>query len=1053
MKLRKRGKSWPTNDPRRPTTILKGGRSSLLLPAILVLVGSAPVRAGDAPGFSREIQPILSSRCYQCHGPDPATRKARLRLDREEDAFADRGDYAAFVPGRPELSEAFQRMISDDETERMPPPSSGKALSKEEIATVRRWIEQGATWETHWSLRPLARPELPPVEGPTVAGWPRNAIDQFVLSRLKKEGLQPSPEASRTTLIRRLSFDLTGMPPTPAEVDSFVNDPGPGAYEQVVERLLSSQHFGERMAMDWLDAARYSDTDGYQGDATRTNWPWRDWVIGAFNRNLPFDRFTIEQFAGDLLPNATPEQRLATCFHRNHMTNGEGGRDPEESRIDYVIDRVNTVGTVWLGLTLGCCQCHSHKFDPIAQADYYRLSAFFNSIDEDGRAGKQAKPYLSYRSPFAERAIAEARRRFDERKAAEAAARKAAEQAFGDWVRRAAAELRGGFQAWRPFRATAFETLEGTELAQDADGVITARGPDPRHEDYRIIGPVPLPRVTGFRLEVLPDPSHTKGGLSRSATGDFILTDVKVQVRRRAGAQVREVAVADAVASHSVDARKREYGNVKDTLDDDPRNGWASFGSDLRTPHTAVFALAEPLKLEEGEELLIELKHRSTQGRHNIGRFRLGLTDQPGPAVRSVEAAPLEQLAASGASDAAGIDPALRARLFDQFLEDQAPYVAARAALARARAHLKEREAAARVDVMVLAERVRPRETHVLVRGVWDQKGARVEPGVPEALGPWPEGEPATRLGLARWLVSRRNPLTARVAVNRVWQTLLGAGLVRTPEDFGRQGEQPTHPELLDWLAVDLMEHGWDLRHVIRLIVSSATYRQTSESSNALRARDPDNRLLARAARFRLPSWMIRDAALRSSGLLNPALGGPPVFPYQPPGVWEEISMGRNRYEPSEGPDQFRRTIYAFWRRSAAPSFLFDSAQRRVCEVRLPRTNTPLQALTLLNDQTNLVASRRLAENALHAASDEPDRLDELMRRVLSRPAGETERPVLERALHRALDYYREHPDDAARWLAHGAPRPDPGLDAAELAAYAVVADMILNLDEAITRE
>lgn len=1018
----------------------------------LALVGLLCPATGhaDAPvSFSRDIQPILADKCFACHGPDSTTRKAKLRLDRQEDALAKRGGSPAISPGVLEQSEIFLRITATDADRRMPPTKFGKKLTPREIELIRHWIEQGAKWETHWAFSPPRRPPLPkiaPVDGRT---WPRNSIDHFVLARLQKEGLTPAAEAPREVLIRRLSFDLLGLPPTPTEVDAFVKNPAPSAYEDLVDRLLKSEHFGERMAMDWLDAARYSDTDGFQNDDTRTNWPWRDWVIAAFNRNMPYDQFTIEQFAGDLLPKATPEQKLATCFHRNHMTNGEGGRDPEESRVDYLIDRVNTMGAVWLGVTLGCCQCHSHRYDPISQADYYKLIAFFNSIDEDGKAGRAAKPYLAYQSPFVARAVADAQKLLAERKARESKTRQDATPAFELWLEQKSKEVLAGYQAWRPFMASAFETLEGTELKQDAAGIIQTAGPDPRHEDYRVNGPVKLPRVTGFRLEVLPDASNPGGGLSRSKTGHFILTDIKVQVRRRDSNQVREIQVAGALADYSADPKKHGgYGDIKHTLDDDPRNVWATFDRDPREPRFAIFAFAEPVVLENDEELILELRQRSTQGRHNIGRFRLSITDQPGPAVKSLDPAPLEQLVA-----AKTIDAKLRERLFDQFLQDHVPHRDAQRALESATRHLSEMKKAEKTDVMVLAERKQPRDTHVLIRGVWDKKGDKVQRDVPTALSPWPEREDKTRLGLARWLVSRQNPLSARVAVNRYWQMFFGAGLVRTPEDFGHQGDVPIHPELLDWLAVEFMERGWDVKHLLRLIVTSATYRQRSDATNAMRARDPENRLLAHAARFRLPSWMIRDAALRTSGLLNPALGGPPVRPYQPPGVWEENFMGRFKYEPSEGPDQYRRTIYAFWRRSVAPTFLFDSAQRRVCEVRTPRTNTPLQALTLLNDLTYVESSRVLAEAALRSAAGEKDRLRELTRRVLARAPQERELLVLTRELQRARDYYSGRRGEASRWLSHGQARPSPELDIVDLAAYTVVANLILNLDEAITRE
>jgi hypothetical protein len=966
--------------------------------------------AQEPVSFSREVLPLLSDNCLSCHGQDESHRKADLRLDTHDGALA------AIKPGKPDASELLSRIISDDPEEVMPPPKSHKAkLTPEQIGTLRRWIAEGAPWGKHWSL-----------EKPVKLTTQGHPVDHFVKSRLAKEGLSVAEEAPSHTLRRRLSFDLTGLPPAQDEKAS---------YESLLNRLLESPHFGERMAMWWLDAARYADTDGFQSDATRTNWPWRDYVVESFNANKPFDQFTREQFAGDLLPNATPEQKIATCFHRNHMTNGEGGRDKEESRIDYVIDRVNTMGTVWLGLTLGCTQCHSHKFDPITQADYYGLSAFFNSIDEDGAAGTGAKPYLSYQSPHAKRAVMEAQQLVNQQQPLEQQARKAAEAPFADWLAGKQREVRAGFQAWHVVHG-AVESQEGTQLIQEKDGSVQASGPNPKQDDYRLIAPIHLPRLSGLKLEVLP----SSGALSRGKSGEFILTDIKVQVRRKGSSQIRDIAVNGAVSDTKVEGKAREYGDVKGTLDDDPRNGWTTKGFPKDKPHTAVFALAKPVVFESDEELIFELRQRSTNGDANIARFRLSVTDQPGPAVRELEPAPLEQLATSK------LDPKLRGRLLAQFLEDHVPYQTARRSLDLATAQLKEVTAAAgKLSVMVLAERKDPRETHILVRGVWDKKGGLVKQSVPSAILPWPEGLAKDRLGLANWLTAKDNPLTARVFVNQLWQMFFGAGLVRTPDDFGLQGQRPTHPELLDWLAVDFMEYGWDIKHLIKRIVTSGTYRQSSAASAALITRDPQNRLLARGPRFRLPSWMLRDAALSSAGLLNPALGGPPVRPYQPEGVWEEIFMGRFTYEPSQGAAQHRRTLYAFWRRSIAPTFLFDSAQRRVCEVGMSRTNTPLQALTLLNDQTMMEAAQALAKQALATPGDSQSRLNLLARRILSRSATQSEISVLQRELERAVKHYQTTPADAAKYLGQ---KTSP-----DLAAYTLVASLVLNLDEAITHE
>ncbi len=958
--------------------------------------------------FSREVLPLLSDNCLSCHGQDAGHRKADLRLDTQEGAreVLKSGDF-------------IDRITTDDPDEIMPPPKSHKPkLKAEQIALLKRWISEGSVWGKHWSFE---KPVKVKTEG--------HPVDFFVKARLAKEGLKMSPKAPEHTLRRRLAFDLTGLPPDPTDQ----SDP-----TDLIDKLLASPHYGERMAMFWLDAARYSDTDGFQSDATRTNWPWRDYVVESFNANKPFDQFTLEQYAGDLLPNATPEQKLATCFHRNHMTNGEGGRDKEESRIDYVIDRVNTMGTVWLGLTLGCTQCHTHKFDPISHHDYYALNAFFNSIDEDGAAGTNAKPYMPYQSPNAKRAVEESQKLVDARQPIEAKAKADAEKPFTKWLEEQKKRIKPDHHAWQVVLG-AVESQEGSKLTQTKDGVVTASGPNPKQDDYRLISTIKLPRLTGLKLDVLPQ----NGVLSRGQTGEFILTDIKVQVRRQGSSQIRDILVKNAVADTKVEGKAREYGDVKGTLDDDPRNGWTTKGFPKDQPHTALYGLAEPLVLESDEELIFELRHRSTNGDANIAKFRLSATDQPGPAVREIGPTPLEKLA-KGQID--------REKLLAQFLEDYEPYQIAKASLDRANAQLKEVQAAAgKLNVMVLAERKEPRDTHVLLRGVWDKKGDVVPRGVPAAIAPWPQGLAKDRIGLAKWITSKDNPLTARVFVNQVWQMLFGAGLVRTPDDFGLQGQRPMHPELLDWLAVDFMENGWDVKRLIKTIVTSETYQQSSElvvrasarSEDGLKPElqtDPQNLLLSRGPRFRLPAWMIRDAALASSELLNSAVGGPPVRPHQPEGVWEELFMGRYTYEPSQGAAQYRRTLYAFWRRSIAPTFLFDSAQRRVCEVSMSRTNTPLQALTLLNDQTIMEASQALAKRLLIAKAEE--RLKLLYQAVLSRKPTAKELSVLQRELDRALTHYREHPEDARKL------KTSP-----ELAAHALVATLVFNLDEAITHE
>ncbi|PHS03002.1 MAG: hypothetical protein COA78_19375 [Blastopirellula sp.] len=1027
----------------------------IIIPVIVCLHIHCCVTEGAEPSvdFSRDVLPILSDRCFHCHGPDPGNREADLRLDQRASSIEDRGDYAAIQPGNAAKSEIIRRILSEDESELMPPADSHKKkLTADEVDILRRWINSGAKWGKHWAFEKPKKAEI--------SNEGIHPVDYFIQRKLNSEGLSLSAKAAKHTLVRRLSFDLTGLPPTPEVVQQFVESDADDSILELTNQLLQSQHYGERMAMWWLDVARYADTDGYQGDRTRTNWPWRDWVVNSFNKNQPYDQFTKEQFAGDLMPDATEEQKLATCFHRNHMTNGEGGRDPEESRIDYVIDRVSTTGTVWLGLTLGCAQCHSHKFDPISQNDFYSLNAFFNSIDEDGKAGGGAKPYLSYQSKLSARAVEEAQQLVDLRKPLEELAKKKAEAQFEPWLSEQIKKTSEDYQGWLPLLAEKLESTDGTVLTQIEDGTIIASGPNPRQDDYLMSAKPNTKRITGFKLEIFPHESHTDGKLSRGSDGEFVLTNVKLQLRKEGVSQFKDIEFSGAIADVEIKGKNSQYGKVRETLDDDPRKGWTTQGHDATVPHMAIFALAEPLYLAEDEHIVFVMFHRSTIGDGNIGRYRLSFANQPGDAVRSLSETPLDQLAAATTEMVEDVDPKLRALLLKQFLSDHAAYQNQKGIYDRANKQLSEvKKAAGKKNVMVLAERNDPRKTHVLVRGVWDKKGEEVGPEVPAAILDWPAEETKTRLELANWIVSKENPLPARVMVNHLWQMYFGAGIVRTPEDFGLQGERPTHPELLDWLAVELMEHDWDIQHIIRLIVTSNTYQQSSVVSEQLIELDPENKLFARGARFRLPSWMLRDAALQSSGLLNPALGGPTVRPYQPPGIWKEMFMGAFNYQPSEGPAQYRRTLYAFWRRASAPTFLFDSAQRRVCQVQVMRTNTPLHALTLLNDHTMLESAKSLAIKSVQASPSDKARIQLIYQRVVSRNASPNELEVLMRELARFQKYYKSNQEDATTLLQIGQPElllDIKKLDDAkisQIASFMMLSSMILNLDEAITHE
>lgn len=1029
-----------------------------------------PVLAlGDEVSFSRDVLPVLSDRCFHCHGPDEGNRESDLRLDLESSAKQDLGGYVAVVPNNLKKSELWLRITSNDEAERMPPTDSHrKPLSKRERQAIRQWILDGAKWGKHWSLEKIERPKVPSAD--------EHPIDAFVMDHLRAEDLTLSKPAAPTTLLRRLSIDLTGMAPAAEDLQQQNADWTKDRWLSEIDRLLNSPHHAERMAMWWLDAARYSDSDGYQQDATRQNWPWRDWVIQQFHENKPFDEFTIEQFAGDLLPEATSEQKLATCFHRNHMTNGEGGRDPEQSRIDYVIDRVNTMGTVWLGLTLGCVQCHSHKFDPITQQDYYSLFAFFNSIDEDGRAGNRAKPYLKYESPLVADRVQEMDRFVRICRDDEAQQRKAAEARFDAWLMEFSPESHTNREVWKT-PAPSVSSAEGTQFRVEAERVIQSHGPQPRQDDYRVklLIPDDMSRVSGFRLEVFPHESHQDGRFTRNGNGEFTLSSVRVLARRDGSPSESQIELSKATADVERNADEKSdwdsrYGKVNDTLNDDARDGWTTIGVQEVEKHTAVFEFRETWKVEPNDQLIVVLRHRSTHGNANIGRFRIALTSERGETVRRVDGgSPIADLVTSLKNEDApkALDPKLKKRLLDQFLLDDHLYQQVSQRLAEAtrqrneiNGHTKPR------DVMVLAEREEPRTTNVLVRGVWDAKGEVVQRGVLPSVLKWPNEKTKSRLELATWLVDPDNPLTARVVVNHLWQLMFGQGLVRTPEDFGLQGQLPTHPKLLDWLAAELIENDWDLRHILRLIATSRTYQQSSDQTAELLERDPENRLLARAPRFRMPAWMIRDNALQVSGLLNPAVGGPPIRPYQPDGVWAEITMGRFDYRPSVGSSQYRRTVYAFWRRSAAPTFLFDSAQRRVCEVGVRRTNTPLHALTLMNDTTMLEASRALSDLAVSRTQKlekgkyadwqhtlMKDAINLLSQRILSRGLTEAESKQIHAYWFRSLQYYDNHADEAIRYATVGQQKP-PGRSIAPLtAAWMSTASLLLNLDEAMTRE
>jgi hypothetical protein len=1012
----------------------------------VVLVASAQSAIAQAQvEFDRDIRPILSDACFFCHGPDSAKRKAGLRLDVEALAKAPIKDRTPIVPGDPGASEIYRRLISNDPEEQMPPPDSHRSVTREQVELIRRWIEQGAEWQPHWAYVAPGRPPTPRVKD---ARWIRNSIDAFVLDRLEREKLKPSPEASRQTLIRRATLDLTGLPPTLAEIDAFISDVSPDAYERLIDRLLGSPRYGEHMAREWLDAARYADSNGYQLDQTRTMWPWRDWLVAALNANQPFDQFTIEMLAGDLIPGATRHQILASGFNRNHALNGEGGRIPEESRVEYVVDRVETTSTIWLGQTLGCARCHDHKYDPFSQQEFYELYAYFNNIDETGAvdAGGNANPVMPLPTPSQELRRGELNETIAtlEAEINGTDQRLLASQAQWEGATLASLGSEAISQSWRVVRPSQTTSDNGTTFQVLEDESVLVGGPNPPNDNYTVSVPLDGAAVTGVRLEALTHRSLNKGGLARSNSGNFVLTTFEVEAVDAAGAR-RPVKLATAVATYSQSGLP-----VTDALDDKSTTGWAVYeGRDVDRDQAAVFIFEEPLAAGPGTLLTVRMKHESIYEKHNLGRFRLSLTSAAKPALNLLP----HPVVAALAVPAEQRNEAQRKTLGDYYRSIDPRLIEARRQLGEARTALTQLEQAI-LKVMVMRERTAPRQTFILKRGAYDQYGETVGTGTPDALPPLPSSAGPGRLGLAQWIMDPANPLTARVTVNRYWQSFFGAGLVKTAEDFGAQGEKPSHRQLLDWLATEFVRSGWDVKHMHRLIATSATYRQSSNVSPELLERDPANRLLARGPRYRLTSFQLRDQALAISGLLVPVIGGEPVKPYQPPGLWEEFSFNFIKYVQDHGPSLYRRSLYTFWRRPLGPTMMFDTANRQVCVVKQVRTNTPLHSLILMNETGYAEAARVTAERLVaDSSATDRQRVITAFRLATARPPDGIELAILEQSLDRLRRQYAAEPSGATEVLKIGEYPPRPGLDPVEVAAYTGLVTLILNLDETLTKE
>lgn len=1006
---------------------------------MLALLVPVPLFAQAKVDYTREVRPILADNCFNCHGQDEKTRKAKLRLDTKD------GAAAVINSKNPAESEFIKRLVTTDATEHMPPAKSGKTLTKAQIDTLRTWITQGAEYQGHWAFTAPKRPPVPNVG----EGWPRNPIDYFIAARLAKEGLTPSVEAERHILIRRVTFDLTGLPPTPKEVDDFVNDKSPNAYAKIVERLLDSVRYGERMALDWMDAARYADTNGYHIDNGRDMTRWREWVIDAFTKNKRFDAFTIEQLAGDLLPNATLSQKVASGFNRNHMINFEGGAIPEEYHTAYIVDRINTTSTIWMGLTMGCCQCHDHKYDPFTQKDFYQLYAFFNNVPERGLDGNRGNSVPLIKVPTAEqeKLLAQLRTDIAAMEAKLRAPMAELDKAQADWEN----TPRNNKTEWKALELLKLKSKGGATFSTDKDGSTVVGGPNAATEVYTFNFKTDLNKLTAIRLEVLPDDKLGEKGPGRSANGNFVMTGVRVSLGEGKESTPLKIKMA------SADFSQKEGGfDVKTVLEKGP--GWAIYPQTGK-PHFAVFELEQPLAAA-GKEVTVQFQFNSQFASHQFGRFRVSATESASPHTAGGLPANVEaalQVPADKRTEAqkAELRTYYRTMISTETKAINTQIGAARQAIANIERNIP--------DAMVMEEMPKPRDTFMLIRGQYDKKGEKVTSGTPGALPPLKkENAIANRLDLAKWLMSPEHPLAARVTVNRYWQMFFGTGLVKTAEDFGTQGEFPSHPELLDWLAVEFRESGWDIRRLITMIVMSATYRQASTVTKELHERDPENRLLARGPRFRLQAEFLRDQALAVSGLLNGEVGGKSVSPYQPAGLWEELMSradGANwtaqTYSQSHGKDLYRRTMYTFWKRTCPPPSLatLDAPDRETCVVRRSRTNTPLQSLVLMNDPTYVEAARKLAERMLtEGGKTAEERIAFAFKLTTARAPKEKETAILKRVYDYQHERFTKDKPAAEKLLKVGEAKRDEKLDAIELAAWAMVANTILNLDEVLTR-
>ncbi len=1009
----------------------------------------------DVVEFNRDIRPILSDNCYFCHGPDKNKRKADLRLDTAEGLVGQPGEPGTAIPGKPSESELFRRITSSDPEQKMPPAESTKSLTARDIAVIKKWIEQGAKYEGHWAFLPIKRTAVVDSKSQISNLKSESVIDGHIRESLAQQNLKPSPEADRVTLIRRLSFDLIGLPPTPEEVTAFVNDSTPDAYEKIVDRLLKSPHFGERQAMWWLDLVRYADTVGYHGDQNMSVSPFRQYVIDSFNANKRFDQFTIEQLAGDLLPNPAREQLIASGYNRLGMMSAEGGVQDKEYLAKYIAERVRNASGTWLGITLGCAECHDHKFDPLTTKDFYRFEAFFADIKERGLySGAHADgnwgPFVKVPNAEQEAVLTKLDQEISEFK-------KLLETSTPELVAAQAAWEKTQV-AWTVLKPNSMTSAEGVTLTAKDDGSVLASGKNPATDTYTLVVKNPPKGITAFRIEVLPDDSLPKKGPGRAGNGNFVLSEFAV--KHVVGETIEEtVALQNATATYEQTggAENNPYKKwaAAAAIDGDAKGktwGWAIMEK-VGQPQIAVFETVNDIAGGESSTLTISLLQDLDNPQHTIGRFRLSVATSPRP-IRADQSPPpniaaLLAIAADQRTDA-------------QKNELAAYYQSFAPALDAARKQLAERENArkeldSRIPSTLITASVQPRMVRILKRGNWmDDSGEEVTPAFPAVLSqPLESPTRLTRHELAKWIVSKDNPLTARVFVNRIWKQLFGAGLSRKLDDLGAQGEWPSHPLLLDHLAAAFADNGWDVKQLLKSIVMSNTYRQSSVATRELREVDSYNRWLARQGRFRIDAELVRDNALAISGLLVTKLGGASVKPYQPPGYFAYLNFPAREWQNDAGENLYRRGLYTHWQRQYLhPSLLaFDAPNREECTADRARSNTPLQSLVLLNDPSYVEAARAFAENILRSGgSTTRDKFDWAFRRAASRPIKPAEAEVLERLLQSHLDEYKSDATAANELVAVGAKPAPADLNKLELAAWTSVARTILNLHETITR-